>query len=68
MNDGSKEDNRGVGNLEWRRRGSKVWKRGKKLVSQRFHKYIYVFWKKVSKRMPTKKMWDHTIELKEQFC
>ena len=27
-----------------------------KLVSQRFHKWIYVFRKKVSERMPTKKL------------
>ena len=28
----------------------------KKLVSQRFHKWIHIFRKKASKRMPTKKL------------
>jgi len=39
----------------------------KKLVSQRFHKWIYIFGKKASKRMLTKKMWDYIIEVKEGF-
>ena len=28
---------------------------------------IYVFEKKVSERMPTKKLWDHVIKIKEEF-
>ena len=39
----------------------------KKLVPQRFHKWIYVFGKKVSERMPTKKMQDHAIKIKNGF-
>ena len=39
----------------------------KKLVSQRFHKWIYIFGKKASKRMLTKKMWDYIIEVKKGF-
>jgi len=39
----------------------------KKLASQRFHKWIHFFGKKVSERMPMKKMWDYAIELKEGF-
>ena len=39
----------------------------KKLVSEKFHKWIKVFGKKQSKRMPTRKLWDHTIEVKEGF-
>ena len=39
----------------------------KKLVSQRFHKWIYIFGKKTSKRMLTKKMWDYIIEVKKGF-
>ena len=39
----------------------------KKLVSQRFHKWIYVFRKKESERMPMKKVWDHVIEVNEGF-
>jgi len=38
----------------------------KKLISQRFHKWIYIFKKKVSERIPTKKV-DHIIEVKKEF-
>ena len=43
--------------------------KAKKLVSLRFHKQIHIFGKKVSKRMPIKikKIWDHVIDLKEEF-
>ena len=36
----------------------------KKLVPQRFHKWIYVFEKKVSERILMKKLWDHVIKMK----
>jgi len=39
----------------------------KKLVPEKFHKWIKVFGKKANKRMPTKKIWDHVIELKKGF-
>jgi len=39
----------------------------KKLVPERFHKWIKVFGKKQSERMPTKKLWDHAIDVKEGF-
>jgi len=39
----------------------------KKLVLERFHKWIKIFGKKQSKRIPTRKIWDHAIELKEGF-
>jgi len=39
----------------------------KKLVPERFHKWIKVFGKKQSERMPTRKLWDHVIEVKEGF-
>ena len=39
----------------------------KKLVPQWFHKWIHVFGKEASKRMPTRKVWDHVIETKEGF-
>ena len=39
----------------------------KKLVSEKFHKWIKVFGKKQSERMPTWKIWDHTIDMKEGF-
>ena len=37
------------------------------MVPRRFHKYLKVFEKKDSERMPTRKTWDHTIDLREGF-
>ena len=39
----------------------------KKLVPEKFHKWIKVFGKKQSERMLTRKVWDHTIDVKEGF-
>ena len=39
----------------------------KKLVPKQLYKQIKVFGKKASKRMPTRKMQDYIIELKERF-
>ena len=39
----------------------------KKLVLERFYKWIKVFGKKQSERMPTRKVWDHAIDVKEGF-
>ena len=39
----------------------------KKLIPEHFHKWIHIFGKKQSKRMPTRKLWDYTIETKEGF-
>jgi len=39
----------------------------KKLVLEKFHKWIKVFGKKQSERMPTRKIWDHAIDMKEGF-
>ncbi len=39
----------------------------KKLVPEQFHKQIKVFGKKQSERMPTRKIWDHAINMKEGF-
>ena len=41
--------------------------KAKKLVSQKFHKWIYVFGKNASKRMLTKKVWDYIIKIKGEF-
>ena len=38
-----------------------------KMVPRQFHKYIKVFEKKELERMPTRKVWDHTIDLREGF-
>ena len=39
----------------------------KKLVPERFHEWIKVFGKKQSERMPTRKVWDHAIDVKKGF-
>jgi len=39
----------------------------KKLVLERFYKWIKMFGKKASERMPTRKIWNHTIDMKEGF-
>ena len=39
----------------------------KKLVLEKFYKWIKVFEKKQSERMPTRKLWDHVIDVKEGF-
>jgi len=39
----------------------------KKLVSEKFYKWIKVFGKKQSEQIPTRKIWDHAIDMKEGF-
>jgi len=39
----------------------------RKLVLKKFHPLIKVFGKKQSERMPIRKVWDYTIEIKEGF-
>ena len=39
----------------------------RKLVPKRFWKWKKVFGKRESEKMPVRKAWDHTIELKEGF-
>ena len=39
----------------------------KKLVPEKFHEWIKVFGKKQLERMPTRKLWDHMIDVKERF-
>ena len=46
---------------------AKLDKEAKKLVPPRFHKQIYFFGKKVSKRILMRKIQNHAIELKERF-
>ena len=45
--------------------GSEV--EARKLVLEKFHLWIKVFGKKQSERMPTRKVWDYVIEVKEGF-
>ena len=37
------------------------------IVPRRFHKYLKVFEKKESERMPMRKAWDHATDLREGF-
>jgi len=37
------------------------------MIPRWFHKYLKVFEKKESERMPTRKTWDHAIDLREGF-
>jgi len=37
------------------------------IVPQKFYRWLKVFEKVKSKRMPTRKPWDHAINLKEDF-
>ena len=37
------------------------------MVLEKFHKWIKVFSKKQSEKMPTRKLWDHVIDVKEGF-
>ena len=39
----------------------------KEMVPKKFLKWRKVFGKVESKRMPTRKIWDHAIDLKETF-
>ena len=39
----------------------------RKLVPEKFHRWIKVFGKKQSERMSTRKLWDHVIDVKEGF-
>jgi len=41
--------------------------KAKKLVPECLYKWIQVFGKKQSERMPIRKLWDHTIEVQEEF-
>jgi len=41
--------------------------KAKKMVPEKYYQWIKVFGKKQSERMPTRKVWDHTINVKEGF-
>ena len=41
--------------------------KAKKLVPEKFHKWIKVFGKKQLERMLTRKIWNHAINMKERF-
>ena len=37
------------------------------MVPRRFHRWMEVFGKVESERMPVRKVWDHAIDLREEF-
>jgi len=39
----------------------------KKLMPEKFHRWIKVFRKRQSERIPMRKLWDHVIDMKEGF-
>ena len=39
----------------------------KEMVPRQFHKYLKVFEKKESEKMPMRKTWDHAIDVREGF-
>ena len=45
----------------------KVEKTAKNLVPKEYNKYLKVFSKEESERMPIRKPWDHAIKLKDMF-
>ena len=48
-------------------RGRRSEAEAKKLVLEKFYKWIKIFKKKQSERMPMRKLWDHMIDVKEGF-
>ena len=44
-----------------------VVRKTEEMVPRQFHKYLKVFEKKESERMPMRKAWDHAIDLREGF-
>jgi len=45
----------------------KLEEEARKLVPGRFHKWIYIFGNKASEQMPTRKLRNHVINIKEGF-
>jgi len=52
---------------EEKEQAAKSKEEAKKLVPEKFHKWIKVFGKKQSERMPMRKLWDHAIDVKERL-
>ena len=46
---------------------AKLEEEARKLVPEKFHRWIKVFGKKQLERMPIRKVWDHMIDVKEGF-
>jgi len=57
---------------EWKiwdkeKEAAKLEEKLKRLVPEYYHKWIQIFGKKASERMPTIKLWDYAINTKEGF-
>ena len=61
--EGSEMDNGGQREKEVKENRRKV----EDMVPKRFHKWLKVFGKQESKRMPVRKTWNHAIDLQEEF-
>jgi len=71
----TREDKRKI--IRWIVDEKKDWRREKEIeadhrkveemVPKRFHKWLKVFGKMKSERMPVRKVWDHTIDLNDDF-
>jgi hypothetical protein len=55
------------GGQSWDPNPPKIDKPVEELVPKTYHDYLSVFQKKESERMPLRKPWDHSIELKPGF-
>jgi len=63
-----RENKKRIGTEErGKEKAEKSEEKAKKLVPERFYKRIKIFRKKASERMLTRKIDDHTIELKVRF-
>ena len=51
----------------WDRNPPKITQPVEELVPKKYHEYLSVFQKKELERMPLRKPWNHSIELKEEF-
>ena len=56
-----------MGNWDKEEEAAKSEVEARRLVLEKFHRWIKVFGKKQSERMPTRKLWDHVIDVKEGF-
>ena len=65
-NDGGKEDSKRIRDIGRRGESSKVRERSKKAGIKIFLQVNSHVWKEIE-RMPTRKLWDHAIEIKKGF-
>ena len=49
------------------KKAAKLEAEARKLVPNKFHKWIHIFRKKTSEWIPTRKLQDHVIDMKEEF-